>query len=142
MHRTRAGYVSCQCKRHWPAASVVVLSPKHPVKTKPNKAAIPVQVREDALRAVEEFNRKELRGTGSRYLPRFKGKYLYLDREDFGDVGHICRLEYAGSKRGWYFAIYRYSDERYDEEDWFFPGNQFVDGTIKGALKAGMEAYD
>jgi len=44
-------------------------------------------------------------------------------------------------KEGWYFAIYKYSDERYDEEDWFFPGNEFVDGTVKGALKAGMEAY-
>ncbi len=111
------------------------------MKTKPHKAAIPVQVREQALQDVEEFNRKELAGTDSRYLPRFKGKYLYLDREDSGDVGHICRLEYVGPKRGWYFAIYKYSDERYDEEECFFPGNEFVDGTIKGALKAGMEAY-
>ena len=50
-------------------------------------------------------------------------------------------MEYAGPKKGWYFAIYKYSSEEYDEEDWFFPGNEFVDGTVKGALKAGMEAY-
>jgi hypothetical protein len=111
------------------------------VKTKPTKSAIPAQVREEALRAIEQFNRKELAGTGSRYIPRFKGKYLYLDRDDSGDMGQICRLEYAGPKRGWYFAIYKYSDERYDEEDCFFPGSELVDGTVKGALKAGMEAY-
>jgi hypothetical protein len=51
-------------------------------------------------------------------------------------------LEYAGPKRGWYFAIYKYSAGGYDDEDWFFPGNEWVDGTIKGALKAGMEAYE
>jgi hypothetical protein len=114
----------------------------HPVKTKPTKTSIPVQVREEAVRAVEQFNRNDLAGTGSRYLPRFKGKYLYLDRDDSENIGPICRLEYAGPKRGWYFAIYKFSDERYDGEDWLFPGSQFVDGTIKGALEAGMEAYD
>ena len=112
------------------------------MKTKPNRAPLPVQVREDALRAVEQFNRKDLADTGSRYIPRFKGRYLYLDRDDAGTVGHICRLEYAGRKRGWYFAIYQYSDERYNEDEWFFPGSNLVDGTVEGALKAGMEAYD
>jgi hypothetical protein len=37
-----------------------VLSPKHHVNTEPNKTAIPVQVVEEVLRAVEQFNRKEL----------------------------------------------------------------------------------
>lgn len=112
------------------------------MKTKPNKSAIPVQVREEALRAVEQFNLEELAGTGSRYLTRFKGKYLYLDRDDAGDIGPVCRLEYAGPKRGWYFAIYKYSDGQYDAEEWLFPGSEFVDGTVQGALKAGMEAYN
>jgi len=112
------------------------------VKTRPKKRAISLQVREKALRVIDQFNGKELATECSRYIPRFRGKYLYLDRDDSGTIGHICRLEYAGKKRGWYFAIYRYSDERYDEEDCFFYGSQLVDGTIKGALKAGMVAYD
>jgi hypothetical protein len=123
------------------AAALSVLLPKCDVKTKPNKSAIPVLARDEALRAVEQFNRKELAGTGSRYVTRFRGKFLYLDRADSVDLERICRLEYAGPKRGWYFAIYKYSDDRYDEEDWFFPGSGFVDGTVRGALKAGMEAY-
>ena len=113
-----------------------------PVKAKLNKTPIPVQFREQALSAVKQFNETELADTGSRYIARFKGKYLYLDRDDSGDIEHICRLDFAGPKRGWYFAIYNYSDGRYDEEDWFFPGNQLVDGTVDGALRAGMVAYD
>lgn len=29
----------------------------------------------------------------------------------------------------------------YDPYECFFPGEEHVDGTIEGALKAGMEAY-
>jgi hypothetical protein len=31
--------------------------------------------------------------------------------------------------------------ERYDPDEWFFPGSEFVDGTLQGAMKAGLEAY-
>lgn len=41
----------------------------------------------------------------------------------------------------WEFAIFKYSSEAYDPEEWFFPGRDYVDGTIEGALKAGIEAY-
>ena len=39
------------------------------------------------------------------------------------------------------FAIFRYSTEIFDDEDTFFPGDDYIDGTIEGALKAGNEAY-
>lgn len=39
------------------------------------------------------------------------------------------------------FAIYKYSDERYDPEEWRFPGAGHLDGTVEGALRACMEAY-
>ncbi len=41
----------------------------------------------------------------------------------------------------WYFAIYKYSDEHYDEEEMFFTGAELVDGTIEGAMRAGLKAY-
>jgi hypothetical protein len=104
-------------------------------------ARIPDQVRDEALRVIQQFNQKKLSKTDCRYIPRFKGKFLYLYREDFGKLGPICRLEYIGGKKGWYFAIYKYSKDRYDPEECFFPGSQLVDGTIQGALEAGMEAY-
>jgi hypothetical protein len=41
----------------------------------------------------------------------------------------------------WEFAIYRYSDERYDPDEWFFTGAEELDGTIEGAMRAGLQAY-
>ncbi len=41
----------------------------------------------------------------------------------------------------WIFAIYKYSDEVYDPEEWFFTGSEQVDGTVSGAMAAGMAAY-
>jgi hypothetical protein len=41
----------------------------------------------------------------------------------------------------WDFAIFKYSDMKYDPDEWLFPGSQHIDGTIEGAMKAGLEAY-
>jgi hypothetical protein len=76
------------------------------------------------------------------YSARFKGKYLYLDRTDRSKPLPICRLTWNGKMDNWDFAIYKYSSEKYDPEEWFFPGEEFVDGTVTGAMKAGMEAYE
>ena len=103
--------------------------------------AIPVEAREEALRIIARFNQEMLAESECRYIPRFKGKYLYLDREDSGSIGPICRLEYNRPKQLWEFSIYKYSDSCYDPEEFFFPGSDLVDGTIEGALKAGMKAY-
>ena len=106
-----------------------------------SKMAIPDKVKLDALNTIEQFNQRELSGTGSCYLARFQGKHLYLDREDFGNVSPICRLDYTGAGKPWGFAIYKYSSERYDPKECWFPGFELTDGTVEGALKAGMEAY-
>ena len=63
------------------------------------------------------------------------------DRSDYGEVGHIGRLTYTGALDRWEFAIYRYSDERYDPDEWLFPGAEELDGTIEGTMRAGMAAY-
>jgi len=75
------------------------------------------------------------------YVTRYRGLYLYLDRYDYGVLGQRCRLKFNTSLTDWDFAIYKYSDERYDSEDWFFPGAEYLDGTIEGAMRAGLEAY-
>jgi len=108
-----------------------------------SKRSIPNNVITEVLRIVDCFNQTKLKGEGSTYIPRMKGRYLYLDRDDgaMGGPGPICRLEYTGDMDEWQFEIYKYSSERYDPEECFFPGIEYVDGTVKGALEAGMKAY-
>jgi hypothetical protein len=105
------------------------------------KKTIPDEVKENALQTIERFNVRTLVKTGSCYVARFQGKYLYLDRDDLGNVSPICRLEYRGAGKPWEFAIYKFSSGSYDPTECWFPGFELVDGTIVGALKAGMEAY-
>jgi hypothetical protein len=90
---------------------------------------------------VKRFNASEMDDPNCFYLTRYRGKFLYLDRKEYGSVSNICRLEYTGDMENWYFAIYKYSDGRYDPEEILFSGDQHVDGTIEGAMRAGLEAY-
>jgi len=103
--------------------------------------AIPDEVKEEALLTIDRFNRKRLAGTGYSFVARFQGKHLYLDRDEFGQAVPICRLQYRGAGKPWGFAIYKYSSERYDPGETWFPGFELVDGTVEGAMKAGMRAY-
>jgi hypothetical protein len=41
----------------------------------------------------------------------------------------------------WEFAIFKYSSETYDPDEWMFPGSQSLNGTVEGALKACAAAY-
>ena len=102
---------------------------------------IPENVKRAAEQAITEYNAATFRETGYVYLPRFRGLYLYVDRSAYGEVGPVCRLKYNGGMDNWEFAIYKYSREAYDPEEWFFPGAECVDGTIEGALKAVRQAY-
>jgi hypothetical protein len=74
-------------------------------------------------------------------VPRYQGRFAYLDRLQFGQRSQVARLTYAGSTDDWEFAIYKYSSGRYDPGEWLFPGAEHLDGTIEGALRAGLEAY-
>lgn len=104
-------------------------------------ASIPEDVRRQVEEIVERFNRKESRRDDCYYLARFRGKYCYLDRADYGQVGPICRLTYTGKMDNWEMAIFKWSSETYDPDEWFFFGSELVDGTIEGAMRAGLEAY-
>lgn len=76
------------------------------------------------------------------YVPRFKGRFLYLNRVGVGGrLSEICRLTWTGDMSSWEFAIYKHSRNRYDPDEWFFPGVEEVDGTIVGAMRAGLVAY-
>jgi hypothetical protein len=104
--------------------------------------SIPQKIKNQVDTIVQRFNQEHSTDPGSSYYTvRYRGKYLYLDRADYGELGPICRLTFMGKMDNWGFAIYKYSSERYDPGEWFFPGSALVDGTIEGAMNAGLEAY-
>ncbi len=105
------------------------------------KQAIPREIRQQAEEIVERFNREVLKDPNRYYVPRFRGTHVYLDRCDCDVVSQIARLTFRGKIDNWDFAIFKYSSMRYDPKEWMFPGGGFVDGTIEGAMRAGLEAY-
>jgi hypothetical protein len=106
-----------------------------------SRKTIPEQIKRAVREIVADFNRQVLKDPNSYYVARYRGQYLYLDRVEYERVGPICRLTYTGAMDKWEFAIYKYSDARYDPDEWLFPGSGQIDGTLAGAMKAGLEAY-
>jgi hypothetical protein len=104
-------------------------------------AAIPESIQQQVNEIVQKFNRRIIKDPNRYYVPRFKGKYLHLDRVSIRRPERICRLKYNGQIDNWDFAIFKYSDMVYDPDEWAFPGSNFIDGTVEGAMKAGLEAY-
>jgi hypothetical protein len=138
----RGKMVEIQCPKHPQSRDTKSSPPKSKSsKRRPTKQGIPDEIKTHVATIVEHFNTTAIRNPQCVYVPRYKGKFLYLDRRDYGRLHPICRLAYTGKMEEWSFAIYKYSDERYDAEEWFFPGSGHVDGTLAGAMKAGLEAY-
>jgi hypothetical protein len=138
----RGKLVEIQCPKQSQSHTTKKDIPKSTPSTKRTTTrGIPDAVKTEVEALVQHFNTTVLRNPHCLYVPRYRGKFLYLNRQDYGRLSPICRLEYTGKMEKWYFAIYKYSDERYDEEEWFFPGVEHVDGTLEGAMKAGLEAY-
>ncbi len=108
---------------------------------KKKKGGIPDAVKVQVEEIIENFNRTVFKDGRYRYEAKYRGNFLYLGRREFGTSGPICRLKYTGQMDDWEFAIYKYSSETYDPNEWWFPGSDLVDGTVEGAMKAGLEAY-
>jgi hypothetical protein len=76
------------------------------------------------------------------FVASFKGKFLYLDKADkLGTVTHIFRLTFSGDIESWEAAVYKYSRNTYDANEMFFPGMEHIDGTLEGAMLAGLKLY-
>jgi hypothetical protein len=97
---------------------------------------IPDAIKTQVADRIAAFNREILRDPHVYYRARYQGLFLYLDRYDYGRVGRICRLQYAGALDDWAFAIYKYSDERYDPDEWLFPGAEELECSCAGACQA------
>ena len=93
------------------------------------KPTIPSEIKLQADAIVARFNVEQLRGRPwAHYVANYRGMHLYLGHQQGSRVSPICRLTYTGDMQHWEFAIYKYSDEHYDPEEWFFPGAEDVDG--------------
>lgn len=106
----------------------------------PRKKAIPNEVRAEVEKIVADFNRKTFRTSRIAYSAHYRGKNLYLKRNEYGSPSPICRLTNNGKMDNWGFAIYKWSDERYADHE-MFPGMGEVDGTVEGGMRAGLMAY-
>jgi hypothetical protein len=106
------------------------------------KTKIPEEIIEKANKIIADFNSKVYKKkSGIEYYAIYKEDYLYLNRKEGRNDGPISRLRYNGKIDNWDFAIFKWSSERYDPDEFYFPGQQHLNGTIEGALKAGNEAY-
>ena len=107
------------------------------------KKTIPKEIQQEVDGIIKEFNRIHFSGRTNTvaYFAEIKGKFLYLKRHEFGKISPVARLTYTGDMKKWEFAIFKWTREQYDPDEWFFPGSSLFDGTIEGALKAGLEAY-
>lgn len=129
--------------------------------------SIPEEVKERVLKIVEDFNKKNQ----TNFQISFRGQFAYLSKTEKQDIDiantfremiarkmgipvkkipaqeaapietKLGRLKYEGKMDNWSFAVFRYSNERYDPDEFLFPGSFELDGTIEGALRAGLELY-
>jgi hypothetical protein len=105
------------------------------------KIEITQEVQEQVIQIINEFNKKNFRNKNYAYIAEFKKDILNLKRKENDLVSPIARLKYTGKMDDWQFGIFKWSTERYDFDEFMFPGSEFLDGTIEGALKAGNKAY-
>lgn len=105
------------------------------------KKSIPENIKEQVEAIVENFNQTVIQDSDHFFVLRFRGRFLYLDRKDDYGISARGRLTYTGDMADWEFAIYKYSSESYDPDEWFFPGEEHINGSVEGALKACLEAY-
>ncbi len=127
--------------------------------------SIPKDIKAEVLKIVATFNKKHQ----TSFQMTFRGKFAYLAKVEEQPMANIFRqmiaqkmgiplekmpkqggrkietklgrLKYNGELNNWDFAVFKYSREFYDSEDWMFPGSSELNGTIEGALNAGMQLY-
>ena len=95
------------------------------------------EIKKEVQSIVTAFNKKHK----SNFSVRFRSKYVYLDKLDWFNTTKVGRLRLQEDMKSWSFDVFKYSSEQYDPNEFFFPGMGELDGTIEGALRAGLEIY-
>jgi hypothetical protein len=105
---------------------------------------VPEDVQEAVMQRVQVFNKAHKSG----FQVAFKGKFCYLSKihKTYWGLGKavetkLGRLTWTDDIDSWEFAVFRYSRELYDPNEFMFPGREDLDGTIEGAMQAGFKLY-
>jgi len=131
--------------------------------------SIPSSIKEEVLKKVENYNQRH--GTSYEITFRSRFAYLSKIKKEQSEIKNfflqalaskmgidipenessdnganiietkIGRLQFNGQVDNWDFAVFRYSNEKYDPNEFMFPGAGKLNGTIEGALNAGLEIY-
>lgn len=106
------------------------------------KKSIPEEIQSQVKIIIATYNNKVYKNSKTlAYSAVIKGNFLYLNRKEGELENPMARLRFMGKIDNWEFAIFKWSTERYDPDEDFFPGVQHLDGTLEGAMYAGDEAY-
>ena len=130
--------------------------------------SIPKEIKEAVLTRIVSFNKKHQ----TTFQITFRGQFAYLSKTEKQNIGiantfrqmmaaktgialkniaaqdapvietKLGRLKYVGQMDKWEFAVFKYSREIYDADEFMFPGSFELDGTIEGALRASLELYN
>jgi len=95
------------------------------------------KIKKEVQNIVDKFNKEHK----SKFLVKYRGRFLYLSKVDMFNITNVGRLEFRGDMDNWSFAVFKYSSETYDPDEFFFPGRGELDGTVEGALRAGLDIY-
>ena len=102
---------------------------------------ISINIQSELCDRVNEFSEKYLSRFDCRYLADARGKFIFLYRQRFdGTLERIGRLTYKGDKENMDFAFFNRKKQKNDP-DCLPSKKRHLDGTIEGAMKAGLEAY-
>ncbi len=107
------------------------------------KIVITPEIKQQVEKIIEQFNNTELDLISDfySYFATYKNKFIYLKIQKEDVVYPAGRLTYNGNLNDLEFAIYKFSSEKYDGDEFMFPGSQHLDGSVKGALYACNTAY-
>jgi len=107
------------------------------------KLTLTKEIKQEIEKTIEQFNNQEFASESDSYayFATYRGKFIYLNIRNKETVYPAGRLTYTGDLNDMEFAIYKFSKEKYDSDEFMFPGIQHLDGTIKGALHACNTAY-
>lgn len=103
-------------------------------------ASIPQEIKNEAETAVKTFNTKRFSEGDTEYIANFDDEYMYLKIRRKDSFRPVARIRFTGDPQKWEFSVYDYSTDDYTHRK-SFPGAEFADGTIEGALKAGVKAF-